>query len=96
MQRFKVHSHSQAVFPYSQESTTGSLQYHTTQPNIGKELPNLSLVEHSTFQHENTPTSILSHLSPESIAELFVSLSVPAGTPLMISGDGGLAGSNSL
>ena len=36
MQRFKVHSHSQAVFPYSQESTIGSLQYHTTQPNIGK------------------------------------------------------------
>ena len=30
MQRFKVHSHSQAVFPYSQESTSGSLQYHIT------------------------------------------------------------------
>ena len=30
MQRFKVHSHSQAVFPYSQESTSSSLQYHTS------------------------------------------------------------------
>ena len=41
MQRFKVHSHSQAVFPYSQESTTGSFQYHTTPTICGLLNPTL-------------------------------------------------------
>ena len=47
MQRFKVHSHSQAVFPYSQEPTTGSLQYHTF--TISRNQSTLSLVDNSTF-----------------------------------------------
>ena len=41
MQRFKVHSHSQAVFPYLQEPTTSSLQYHTPITSVE---PYLSLV----------------------------------------------------
>ena len=37
-------------------------------------------------QYNHTPTSALSHSSPESIVELSVSLSVPTGIPLMILG----------
>ena len=48
-------------------------------------------------QCENTPTpSVLSHSSPESITELFVSLSAPPATPFMILGDSGFAGSSLL
>ena len=48
-------------------------------------------------QRDNALTpSVLSHSSPESIAELFVSLSAPPGIHFTIWVDDGLVGSNSL
>ena len=45
---------------------------------------------------EGPTVSVLSHSSPESITELFVSLSVPAGTHFTISVGGGFTAGNSL
>ena len=59
MQRFKVHSHSQAVSP-----THRSLQpvaSSTIQPNIGLEPSNLPLVEQSNISLVNLPFSINCH-----------------------------------
>ena len=60
MQRFKVHSHSQAVISYSQEPTTGSLHWCTIQPHPAQvgNTPHLSLVENPTYHSRTVPDAV--------------------------------------